>query len=210
MKFARAGACSLLCGPRAGYKTPVTDLRARLTAPFQAARDDLREFREAYRLAPVPDLRWDLLGARASFRRAFPLLLKEHAAPPRMAAAVWLGVMIGCTPLYGLHYVIVIVLALFLRLNKVVTWIASNISFPLFAPFVALASIQVGSLMTTGTLEDVSLEVLRQTDFAELASRYFYLWLVGGLVFGGALGALFAVPVYVFLRARTETSSPGL
>ena len=91
MKFARAGACSLLCGPRAGYKTPVTDLRARLTAPFQAARDDLREFREAYRLAPVPDLRWDLLGARASFRRAFPLLLKEHAAPPRMAAAVWLA-----------------------------------------------------------------------------------------------------------------------
>jgi len=180
----------------------VSDLRTRLAAPFRAARDDLREFQDAYRAAPIPDLRWDVLGARSAFRRALPLLLKEHSAPARMAAAVWLGTVVGCTPLYGLHYIIVIVLAVFLRLNKLVIWLATNVSFPAFAPLVAFLSIQAGSLVTTGSFQELTWALLVETDFAELAKRFFMLWMVGGVFVGAVLGVVLAIPVYAVLSAR--------
>jgi uncharacterized protein (DUF2062 family) len=185
----------------------MSDLRTRLGAPLRAAGDDLRAFREAYRAAPVPELAWDVFGFRSMVRRAMPLLLKEHSAPLRIAAAVWVGTLVGCSPLYGLHYVIVIFLAVFLRLNKVVTWLATNISFPAFAPFVGFASIQIGSFVTTGTFAEISLNLFVEEDWAGLVQRFFYLWLVGGVFVGGALGAVLATPVYFLLRHRLQRST---
>jgi len=197
----------LRAGRRAGYKPYVSDLRTRLAAPFRAARDDLREFREAYRAAPEPSISWDVLGFRSAFRRALPVLLKEHSGPGRMALAVWLGTVVGCTPLYGIHYVIVIVLAVFLRLNKLVTWLATNVSFPAFAPFVAFFSVQAGSLVTTGQFQDLSLQVLIDSNWADLARRFFTLWLIGGVFVGAVLGAILAAPVYWILARREATTN---
>jgi uncharacterized protein (DUF2062 family) len=178
----------------------VISLRETLIAPLRAARDDMRAFREAYREAPEPTIGWDVLGARAMFRKGMPLLLKEHSSPTRMAAAVWLGTFVGCSPLYGLHYFIVIFLAVFLRLNKVVTWLATNVSFPAFAPFVAFASIQAGSFATTGAFMDLHPRVFLTEDLGELARRFFFLWLVGGLFVGAALGVVLGGGTYLILR----------
>ena len=167
----------------------------------------MREFRVAYREAPEPAISWDLLGARSMFRRAVPLLLKEHSDPSRMAAAVFVGTFVGSSPLYGLHYVIVIFLAVFLRLNKVVAWLATNVSFPAFAPLIAFASIQIGSALTTGAFVERS--VFDRLSATALLQEFFFLWLIGGVWVGAVLGALLAAPTYLILKRRATSPGPS-
>jgi uncharacterized protein (DUF2062 family) len=61
--------------------------------------------------------------------------------------SIALGVFIGLSPLWGFHTIIVIFLAIFLKLNKVISFAFSNISLPPFIPLVLLFSLQTGNLI---------------------------------------------------------------
>lgn len=65
----------------------------------------------------------------------------------KLALSVALGTFIGLSPLWGLHSILVVFIAVALKLNKVVAFAFSNLSLPPFIPFVVLASLQVGNLM---------------------------------------------------------------
>lgn len=71
--------------------------------------------------------------------------LRHNDSPKKKALSIALGVFIGLSPLWGLHTVIVIFLAILLKLNKVISFVFSNISLPPFIPFVLLVSIQIGN-----------------------------------------------------------------
>lgn len=104
-------------------------------------------------------------------------LFKTHRAPREFGAAMGLGVLIGCTPFFGFHTLLVAVAALALRLNVVVVWIGSHVSTPIIAPLVVIAEIWVarhwlgmGSAEITSTKED------------------FKQWMAGSIVLGIGLG----------------------
>lgn len=86
-------------------------------------------------------------------------VLRHQDAPKKKALSIALGVFIGLSPLWGFHTVIVIFLAILLKLNKVIAFAFSNISFAPLIPFVLLLSLQVGNLIlgqdTTYTMEDI-------------------------------------------------------
>jgi glycosyltransferase involved in cell wall biosynthesis len=63
----------------------------------------------------------------------------------KKALSIALGVFIGLTPLWGLHTIIVIFLAVVLNLNKTIAFVFSNISLPYFIPFILFASVQMGN-----------------------------------------------------------------
>ena len=52
----------------------------------------------------------------------------EGGSPGRQAAAVALGLFIGCTPLYGLHLPLCIIFARMLGVNRIKTYLAAHIS----------------------------------------------------------------------------------
>lgn len=71
--------------------------------------------------------------------------LHNQDSPQKKALSIALGVFLGLSPLWGFHSIVVIFLAVILKLNKVIAFAFSNISFPPFIPFVLLLSLQTGN-----------------------------------------------------------------
>ncbi|TYA73964.1 DUF2062 domain-containing protein [Seonamhaeicola marinus] len=82
-------------------------------------------------------------------------------SPTKKALSVALGVLIGLSPFWGFHTLIVISLAVLFRLNKVIAFTFSNVSLPPFIPFVVLTSFKVGQFVL-GTNYTYSIEEMTQ------------------------------------------------
>src|SRR3954465_531830 len=77
-------------------------------------------------------------------------ILHSHTEPSRVAAAVLVGAIVGCSPLFGLHLFVCIGLAWLLRLNQVAVYAAANVSIPPLVPFIGFASVQLGERILRG------------------------------------------------------------
>ncbi len=90
-------------------------------------------------------------GKRFSTRRTLHEFFSEHAhSPLRMALAVGLGLFFGIVPIWGFQMALAATVAHWLRLNKAITIVASNISIPPFAPFIIGVGLIIGHWMFTG------------------------------------------------------------
>jgi uncharacterized protein (DUF2062 family) len=142
-------------------------------------------------------------GLRRRLHAALRQLLHAHTAPGRLAAAVLVGCIVGCTPLFGLHLPLCIALAWLLGLNQVVVYGAANLSVPPMIPFLGVASVQLGERL----LHHRWL-VLQRADFSswhatrEIAHRFFADWMVGGVCLGAAIGLGAGGAAYAILVAR--------
>ena len=72
-------------------------------------------------------------------------ILGSNESPLKSAQAMALGVFIGLTPLWGFHAILVLSLAVLFKLNKVISFAFTNVSFPPFIPFTVYASIMIGN-----------------------------------------------------------------
>ena len=77
---------------------------------------------------------------RKRLRALWQTIVHEHTAPGRVAAAIVVGCIVGCTPLFGLHFFVCVALAWLLRLNKIVVYGAANLSIPPMVPATAPTS----------------------------------------------------------------------
>lgn len=118
-------------------------------------------------------------------------LLKTHADARELALAMGLGVFVGCTPVYGFHTLIVVVLAIVLRMNFVALWAGTHISTPVLFPFLFMSEVYIaqhwfGIPASTGIM------------------GHFYQWLVGSLVLGLGLGVASALITYYVARSMQK------
>ena len=118
-------------------------------------------------------------------------------SPVRAATAVALGLFIGCQPLYGLHFVLVLAVCLPLRLDAVLAYLAANISNPLVAPFLIFSEVEAGAYLTTGRFAAFDVAQARATGALGFARQLF----VGGLAIGASL-ALVGFGVAWLLASR--------
>ncbi|MES1244387.1 MAG: DUF2062 domain-containing protein [Acidobacteriota bacterium] len=91
-------------------------------------------------------------------------LRTEGDTPGRQAGAVALGVIIGCSPFYGLHLALCALFAKLLRLNIALTYLAAHVSVPGIWPLLVFAEIQVGHWMRGGGRLSIHLSDLRHMD----------------------------------------------
>lgn len=133
----------------------------------------------------------------ARARRFAQALRTEGATPNRRAAAVGLGVFIGCTPFYGAHLALSYAAASLLGLSRVMVYLAANISNPAVAPFLVFAEVQVGSVIRRGAAHPLTVEALRAMRPWSFGADV----LVGAAVIGTLLGAIAAIAVRLSLRA---------
>ena len=88
---------------------------------------------------PVSTASTSAPGVTSRLRRVVWELRTEGAGPAREAAAIGLGVFIGCSPLYGFHLLLCLAVGWCLGLNRLKMYLAANISNPFVAPFLLLA-----------------------------------------------------------------------
>lgn len=103
----------------------------------------------------------------------------------RISSAIALGVLMGVLPIWGYQMVCAFALAHLLKLNKVITLVASNISIPPIMPFLIFGSYWTGCKM-------LGQPVLVPFDQISLASVGGMLlqYVLGSIVFGIALAGL--------------------
>src|SRR5439155_15682270 len=87
---------------------------------------------------------------REELKRAWRELRGADLSPGRAAAAVAIGLFIGCQPAFGTHTPVVLTVCLLLQLDAALAWVAANISIPPIAAFLVPAEVQLGSYVHTG------------------------------------------------------------
>jgi len=133
-------------------------------------------------------------------------LRTEGGTPARQAVAVALGVFIGCTPLYGLHLPLCVALARMLGVNRVKAYLAAHISTPVLMPFLLFFEVQTGRLVRRKPLLSIRPSQVPEHwrwDAAHLTFWHWKSWLdllLGSLVLGAVLAAIFALLTYWLLR----------
>lgn len=75
-------------------------------------------------------------------------LLKRNDSPIKSALAVAVGVFVGCLPLYGLHGLIVALLAFLLRMNFIYLFLGTQISIPPMVPVLIIGARYFSELIT--------------------------------------------------------------
>jgi uncharacterized protein (DUF2062 family) len=86
----------------------------------------------------------------------------------KKAASIALGVFVGISPFWGFQTVLVLALAVLLRLNKVIAFAFSNVSFPPFIPFIIYGSLQLGSYFVTS---DATISFDRSLTFSDVKAN---------------------------------------
>jgi uncharacterized protein (DUF2062 family)/2-polyprenyl-3-methyl-5-hydroxy-6-metoxy-1,4-benzoquinol methylase len=133
---------------------------------------------------------------RPWLRRLYLTLRTEHTTPEKVAAAVALGVFVGVSPLWGLHFAICVLLATAFRLNRVLVYASANIGNPLTAAPILFAELQVGHRVLQGEWLAVALRDIRAIGFQGLVASL----AVGSVAVGLALGGIVGVGAWLVTR----------
>jgi len=136
-------------------------------------------------------------------RRTFYELRIEGQGPVREACAIGVGLFIGCSPFYGLHFPISWFCGRLLGLNRLKVYLAANISNPLVAPALLLVELQTGAWLRTGSFLSLTLQAVRSVSPWQFGADL----LIGSVVIGGALGGLGGLATYLTLSSGRKDQS---
>lgn len=133
-------------------------------------------------------------------QRAIHALRTEGDSRGRESLAVGAGVLIGCTPFWGVHFVLCWAAGAVFGLNRIKIYLAANVVNPLVLPPLLYAEVQVGAYARRGhTLE------LSRALFDPSNVWHFGLDLIiGSLIMGVALGVLGALITFVARRPARD------
>lgn len=121
--------------------------------------------------------------------------------------SISLGVFIGIAPFWGFQSVLSIALAALFGLNKVISFAFSNVSIPIFIPFIIYGSLKVGAF-ALGQEMAVPWQVVEQ-GFAFDAHLYQYV--VGSFLLASIMALLFGLVGYLILSIfKFENSKPKI
>ena len=118
----------------------------------------------------------------------------------KKSAAIALGVFIGISPFWGFQTILLFTFAALFRLNKVIAYLASNVTFPPFIPFVIYASLKVGSYFVSNDVPLVLSSSITLDDIQKNATQY----IVGSLILASASALFFGLLSYLLLTAFTK------
>jgi uncharacterized protein (DUF2062 family)/SAM-dependent methyltransferase len=133
-------------------------------------------------------------------RRMFYDLRTEASGPGRDAVALGVGILIGCSPFYGFHLLLVWSVGWLLGLNRLKMYLTANISNPLFSPLLVLTELQTGAWVRRHNFHQLSLSAIRSTDVWVYGGDL----LLGSLIVGTMLGLAVAAATYATVGASSR------
>lgn len=122
-------------------------------------------------------------------------VLESDGSNRTKAFSVALGVLIGFSPFWGFHTLLTISLAVLFKLNKVLAFVASNVSIPPFIPFIIAASLFLGSPFVGGNGNIFSQEL----NF-DLVKNNLLQYLIGSAILSVSMSVISGTVVFLFLN----------
>jgi len=133
---------------------------------------------------------------KKSFKRFIKEDVLESEGTNRIKAfSIALGVFIGFSPFWGFHTLLVISLAVLFKLNKVLAFVASNVSLPPFIPFIIVASLFLGSPFVSGNSD-----FLNQEWNFDLVKNNILQYVVGSLILASTMSVITGIVTFLFLN----------
>lgn len=121
-------------------------------------------------------------------------VLESDGSNRTKAFSVALGVFIGFSPFWGFHTLLVISLSVLFKLNKVLAFVASNVSLPPFIPFIIAACLFLGSPFVHGDSNILSSEL----NF-ELIKNNLLQYVIGSAILATSMSAFCGIATFLFL-----------
>ncbi len=122
-------------------------------------------------------------------------VLESDGSNRTKAFSIALGVFIGFSPFWGFHTLLVISLSVLFKLNKVLAFVASNVSLPPFIPFIIAASLFLGSPFIDGNSN-----ILSQDLNFELIKNNLVQYIIGSMILATVMSAVSWIAVLLFLN----------
>ncbi len=122
-------------------------------------------------------------------------ILESDGSNRVKAFSIALGVFIGLSPFWGFQTMLVISLAVIFKLNKVLSFVFSNVSLPPFIPFIILASLYLGSPFVHGNSD-----LFHQEMSLELIKNHLLQYIIGSFILASSVSMLLGVSSYLLLR----------
>ncbi|MCQ9640646.1 DUF2062 domain-containing protein [Chryseobacterium sp. WG14] len=121
-------------------------------------------------------------------------VLESDGSNRTKAFSIALGVFIGLSPFWGFQTLLVISVSVLFKLNKVLAFIASNVSLPPFIPFIIAASLFLGAPFVEGDSN-----ILSQDFNFELIRNNLLQYVIGSLILSTTLSVIAGITTFLFL-----------
>jgi len=141
---------------------------------------------------------------RVQLRRAWDRLRGGELTPSRAFWSVAVGLFIGVQPTPGLHLPVVLAISVPLSIDAALSYLATNVSIPPFAPFLWFASIQIGSRILTGRFAPLTVEGMGE--LVRAPGTLVGALVLGSIVLGASLGVAGGALAHAVARARRKRS----
>jgi glycosyltransferase involved in cell wall biosynthesis len=133
-------------------------------------------------------------------------ILESNDSNFKKSAAIALGIFIGISPFWGFQTILLFTFAALFRLNKVIAFLSSNVSFPPFIPLIIYGSLKTGSLFVSSNAPLILDSSATLDDIQKNAAQY----IVGSLILATVLALSAGVISYLLLTtfsSKNKTNS---
>ncbi|WP_289664073.1 DUF2062 domain-containing protein [Flavobacterium panacagri] len=124
-------------------------------------------------------------------------ILESSDSNFKKSAAIALGIFIGLSPFWGFQTILLFTFAAIFRLNKVIAYLTSNVSFPPFIPFIIYGSLKMGSYFVSTDAPLVLDSSITLDDIQKNAAQY----IVGSLILATVSALSVGLISYLLLTA---------
>ncbi len=139
--------------------------------------------------------------SRASrLQRAIHALRTEGDTRGRESVAIGVGLMVGCTPFWGVHFGLCWLAGVAFRLNRLKMYLAANVINPLIVPPLFYAEVQTGSFVRRGHFLTLAWDMLTPDRIWEFGADL----VVGSVVVGVIVGAMGGFVTYAARRPARD------
>jgi glycosyltransferase involved in cell wall biosynthesis len=111
------------------------------------------------------------------------------------AFSIALGVFIGFSPFWGFHTLLTISLSVLFKLNKVLAFVASNVSLPPFIPFIIVASLFLGAPFVAGDGD-----IFNQEWNFDLVKNNILQYIIGSFILATTMSTVTGISTFLFLN----------
>ncbi|MCU7617224.1 DUF2062 domain-containing protein [Chryseobacterium sp. PBS4-4] len=122
-------------------------------------------------------------------------VLESDGSNRTKAFSIALGVFVGLSPFWGFHTLLVISLSVLFKLNKILAFVASNVSLPPFIPFIIAAALFLGSPFLSGESN-----ILTQDLNFDLVKNNLLQYVIGSLILATSMSFVSGIASYLFLN----------
>lgn len=143
---------------------------------------------------------------KKSFKKFIKEDVLESDGTNRIKAfSIALGVFIGLSPFWGFQTLLVISLSVLFKLNKVLAFVASNVSLPPFIPFIIAASLFLGSPFISGNSN-----ILSQDLNFDLVKNNLLQYIIGSFILATTMSVVSGIATFLFLNKVNPENNESL